>query len=156
MSFWRSQCTKGCSAASWELFPSGDEGGRQCLPRVNKAIFKNPGADLKPDLTKGRGGLKSTQSLLSTLETGHGPESSQRKWTGVSVLYPLSLSKPCCTLWAGMCLLQQPINVPNDALHKDRILSLVFALLFMLFFSVKGSKQRGYFPPTQSGRSSLK
>lgn len=45
-----------------------------------------------------------------------------------------------------MCLLL-PINTPNDTLNKACILSLVFALLFMLFFSVKGSKQRGYSPP---------
>jgi hypothetical protein len=53
-----------------------------------------------------------------------------------------------------MCL--PPISKPNDALNKARILSLVFALLFMLFFSVKGSKQRGYLPLLTTPTNSIK
>lgn len=117
---------------------------------------KKKKSSLKPGLTTDKGGLQFTVLAPPCVGREDGPASAARL-PGRSRWKPSPCTdEPHCTLRSWNVCLLQPINSPNDVLNKARILSLVFAFLFMLFFSGKRSKQWGHFFSTQSGRSSLK
>lgn len=140
MLLWRSWCAKSLFISFLKsfLFKGKKESDSAHQRKTNQSLQKkkNPSLFLKPELSRGQGGLRAT-GLLPHLEKECGPESTLR-------LPGWDLGLP------------QPINTPNDALNKSPSFESCFLFSFHVVLPVKRSKHRGYFFSPQSGGSSLK
>lgn len=129
MLLWRSWCAKSLFISFLKSFLSkgGKESDNAHQRKTNQSLKKNPSLFLKPELTRGQGGVESHRPAPSLgKECGQNQLSTSQAGTWV-----------CRSQWTLLMMLST----------KAHLLGLVFSFLFMLFSQWKDQSIEATFSP---------